>query len=70
MAGFLVTAAVVLGKTGSLGATSRQGLLVIVLSGATWWLFYFLALRDGPATGVAALDRLGVCSSSSSPSSS
>lgn len=63
MAGLLVTAAVVLGKAGSLGAISRRSLTFIALSGAAGaasWLFYFLALRDGPATGVAALDRLSV----------
>jgi transporter family protein len=63
MAGFLVTAALVLGKAGKLGEISQRSFLFIVLSGAAGaasWLFYFLALRDGPATGVAALDRLSV----------
>lgn len=63
MAAFLVTAAVALGKTTGLGAISRKSFLFIVLSGAAGaasWLFYFLALREGPATGVAALDRLSV----------
>jgi bacterial/archaeal transporter family protein len=63
MAGFLVTAALVLGKAGKLGEISRRSFVFIVLSGvagAASWLFYFLALRDGPATGVAALDRLSV----------
>ena len=63
MAGFLVTAALVLGKASKLGEISQRSFLVIVLSGAAGaasWLFYFLALRDGSATGVAALDRLSV----------
>lgn len=63
MAVFLVTAAIVLGKTGGIGSISRRSFLFIVLSGAAGaasWLFYFLALREGPATGVAALDRLSV----------
>jgi transporter family protein len=63
MAALLVTAAVALGKAGDLGDISRRPLLFIVLSGAAGaasWLFYFLALRDGPATSVAALDRLSV----------
>lgn len=63
MAAFLVTAAIVLGKTGGIGSISRRSFLFIVLSGAAGaasWLFYFLALREGPATGVAALDRLSV----------
>jgi bacterial/archaeal transporter family protein len=63
MAGLLVTAALALGKGGKLDEISRRAFLFIVLSGAAGaasWLFYFLALRDGPATGVAALDRLSV----------
>ena len=63
MAGFLVTAAAVLGKAGSVGDIPRRAFLFIVLSGgagAASWFFYFLALRDGTATGVATLDRLSV----------
>jgi len=30
------------------------------IAGALSWLFYFFALRQGPASGVAALDRLSV----------
>jgi transporter family protein len=63
MAAFLVTAAIALGKTGSLGGISRRSFVFIVLSGAAGaasWLCYFIALREGPATGVAALDRLSV----------
>ena len=63
MAAFLVTAAVALGKTGGLGGISRRSFVFIVLSGAAGaasWLCYFIALREGPATGVAALDRLSV----------
>jgi transporter family protein len=62
MAAFLVTAAIALGKTG-IGGISRRSFLFIVLSGAAGaasWLCYFIALREGPATGVAALDRLSV----------
>jgi transporter family protein len=63
MAAFLVAAALVLGKTRSIGELSQRALVFIVLSGAAGaasWFFYFLALRDGTATGVAALDRLSV----------
>lgn len=63
MAAFLVTAAIALGKTGSLGGVSRRSFAFIVLSGAAGaasWLCYFIALREGPVTGVAALDRLSV----------
>ena len=30
------------------------------LAGAASWLFYFVALKRGPAAGVAALDRISV----------
>jgi len=63
MAVFLVAAALVLGKGGLLGSVGRRPLLFITLSGlagALSWLFYFLALRHGPAVGVSALDRLSV----------
>jgi len=63
MAFFLVSVAALLGKTGSLGAVSRRSFLFIVLSASQALrrgCSYFLALREGPATGVAALDRLSV----------
>lgn len=63
MAVFLVTAAALLGKLGSATAIGRRPLLFIGLSGvagALSWLFYFLALKHGPAIGVSALDRLSV----------
>jgi len=63
MAIFLVGAALMLGKTRGLGSISPRAFGFIVLSGvagALSWLFYFVALRHGPATGVAALDRLSV----------
>jgi transporter family protein len=52
-----------LGKLGGLDEIPGRAFVFIVLSGlagAASWLFYFLALKHGPATGVAALDRLSV----------
>src|SRR5581483_1863141 len=58
----LVGAAAALGKT-KVSTIDTRSLLFIVLSGlagAASWLFYFVALKQGPAAGVAALDRLSV----------
>jgi transporter family protein len=63
MAVFLGAAAALLGKLGGLDEIPGRAFVFIVLSGlagAASWLFYFLALKHGPATGVAALDRLSV----------
>lgn len=60
---FLVAVAAALGKAQAVTAIERRAFLFIALSGvagALSWLFYFLALRHGPAIGVAALDRLSV----------
>ena len=58
----LVVAAVVLGRT-RLSTIDGRSLAFIALSGlagAASWLFYFVALKHGPAAGVSALDRLSV----------
>lgn len=63
MAAFLVTSAFLLGKYKLISTIDNKALLFIVLSGlagALSWLFYFFALKNGPAAGVAALDRLSV----------
>jgi transporter family protein len=63
MAGFLVIVSLVLGKFQLFNTIHSKTLLFIILSGvagAMSWLFYFFALKHGPATGVAALDRLSV----------
>jgi bacterial/archaeal transporter family protein len=63
MAVFLVGVALALGKARNVSSIGSRPLLFIVMSGlagAFSWLFYFLALREGQATGVAALDRLSV----------
>ncbi|MFA5318052.1 MAG: EamA family transporter [Patescibacteria group bacterium] len=63
MASFLVLVSLALGKFKFWSSIDNKALLFIVLagiSGAFSWLFYFFALRFGPASGVAALDRLSV----------
>lgn len=63
MAGFLVGAATLLGKWQGLRGVDGRAWKWIALSGvagALSWLFYFVALKQGPAAGVAALDRLSV----------
>lgn len=62
MAILLVAAAIIL-KKWDLSQISNKAYLFIFLAGlagAASWLFYFLALKLGPATSVAALDRLSV----------
>jgi transporter family protein len=47
----------------SFAAVSGKEWLLLVLagvSGALSWLFYFLALRDGNASAVVAIDRLSI----------
>ncbi len=63
MALFLIIVSFTLGKFQFLNTINNKALGYIVLagiSGALSWLFYFLALKFGPASGVAALDRLSV----------
>ena len=63
MAAFLIIVSFSLGKYKLLSTIDNKALLFITLSGiagATSWLFYFFALKFGPASGVAALDRLSV----------
>lgn len=63
MAGFLIIVAVLLNKFQQLHTIQGRTWIFIVLAGvagALSWLFYFNALKDGPASGVAALDRLSV----------
>ena len=62
MAVLLVLASLVL-KKWDLSTISNKAYLYIFLAGvagAASWLFYFLALKIGPATSVAAVDRLSV----------
>lgn len=63
MAVFLVIVSLVLGKGALLPAIGAKTFSFIVLSGiagALSWLAYFFALKYGPASAVAALDRLSV----------
>lgn len=63
MAVFLVGVAALLHKFSLIKTVGNQALTFIVLSGvagALSWLFYFLAIKYGPVSGVAALDRLSV----------
>ncbi|OGD32221.1 hypothetical protein A3C91_02880 [Candidatus Azambacteria bacterium RIFCSPHIGHO2_02_FULL_52_12] len=63
MAVLLVAVSLVSGKFQLTGTISGNAFLFIVLSGiagALSWLFYFVALKYGPASAVAALDRLSV----------
>jgi transporter family protein len=57
----MTLAAASLKKLPEITAVPGKVLLWIILSGAAGavsWFFYFLALKTGPATGTAALDRL------------
>lgn len=63
MATFLVIVTASLGKVGLVTSLPNKAITFIVLSGiagALSWLFYFFALKHGPAAAVAALDRLSV----------
>lgn len=63
MAGFLVAVSLALGKFAGVGAIDNKALTFIILSGiagALSWLCYFLSLKLGPTTAVAAIDRTSV----------
>ena len=63
MAVFLVIVALSLGKFEMISSVTGKPLVFIILSGiagALSWLFYFFALKYGPASAVAAIDRTSV----------
>lgn len=65
MSGFLVVISLFLGKFegfnfSSLGQKEWVLIALAGVSGALSWLFYFLALKLGPADGVVAIDRLSI----------
>jgi transporter family protein len=63
MCAFFLIASTALGKWKQLGTIDNHAMLFLVLSGlagALSWLCYFWALKLGPTTAVAALDRLSV----------
>jgi len=63
MAAFLLLVSFFSHKTAQSGNLDSKALTFIILSGiagAISWLFYFLALKQGPTTGVASLDKLSL----------
>ena len=63
MAALLVIVALGSGKFELVGNVDRKALTFIFLSGlagAASWLFYFWALKNGPAGAVSAVDRLSL----------
>ncbi len=63
MFGFLLLVSLFSGVFQNIKQIDSKSLGIIALSGiagALSWLFYFYALKKGPASGVAALDRLSV----------
>jgi transporter family protein len=63
MAVFLVVVAFSLGKFSALNTLNNKAFIFIILSGvagAISWLFYFLAIKLGPVSSVAALDRTSI----------
>ena len=63
MATFFVGASLALNKNRLIHTIDRHALIFIVLSGlagAIAWWFYFLALKNGPASSVSAIDRTSV----------
>lgn len=63
MATFLFVVSLSLGKTHLLSSFDSRALGYIALSGiagALSWLFYFFAIKHGPVSSVAAVDRLSV----------
>ncbi|MBI2889024.1 MAG: EamA family transporter [Candidatus Liptonbacteria bacterium] len=60
---FLVLVSFSLGKFEFLGTLNNRALAFIILSGlagALSWLLYFLAIKLGPVSGVAGIDRTSV----------
>lgn len=63
MATTLITISLFSNKFSGLNSISNKGWIFIFLAGfagAASWFFYFLALKSGNATNVAAVDRLSV----------
>ncbi len=63
MAVFLIITAFSLGKFNFLNTVDNKALIFIILSGvsgAISWLFYFLAIKLGPVSAVAAIDRTSI----------
>lgn len=65
MAVFLVVVALSLGKFKDFTLASFTGkewiyITLAGIAGALSWIFYFFALKHGPAGGVAAIDKLSI----------
>lgn len=63
MAAFLVIVSLSLGKFSTLDTLGSKTMVFIILSGiagAISWIYYFLAIKYGPVTGVVALDRTSI----------
>ena len=63
MTAFLLSVSGVTGRLPEVSRLDRQAVGAIVFSGvagALSWLFYFLALKDGPVAAVAGIDRTSV----------
>ena len=65
MAGLLFVVSLSLGKFNGFtfsALSSREWILIALsgVAGAASWLFYFFALKDGPVSPVAAIDRLSI----------
>lgn len=63
MAIFFLLVSVLLGKFEGMNSIDKKAMQFIVwsgIAGAVSWLFYFLALKNGPATSVAVIDRLSI----------
>lgn len=63
MSGFLIITSLAIGSWQNITSIDKKTLFFIALSGiagATSWLFYFYSLKEGPASGVAAIDRLSI----------
>jgi transporter family protein len=65
MAGFLVLVSLLSGKFRGFSLDNLNGrewlmVLLAAVAGALSWLFYFLALKDGDASRVSAIDRLSL----------
>lgn len=60
---FMTLVVIFSGKLKNFSSLDKNAVLAIVVSavfGALSWLFYFLALKDGTANKVAAIDRLSI----------
>lgn len=63
MFGLMLTIVLATGKLKGVAGLDQKALIAILISavfGALSWLFYFLALRDGATSKVAAIDRLSL----------